>query len=526
MYSKLTPEFGDLPTKVVFESVEPGSPAAQLLYHQTQGAISAFHQKARMSRLISDQEGSHMMQALPDGGQMRYSYNFGIETVHVRLNPRVVAAAQEEAKLQVRRKLSTAYLAIDVVLTPKLYKALTQYSRTSEVIPSPTRHWYEPEFWTTIYKPANNLPLADFVALYDQSYGIVGEGYYWVMPDWIGYQTVTNMRYPGSGAIAGPIDDQPRADVTGRTGPALSPLIIYMAYGSDLGTGNGQTNIIAALYSVRDPAFGNGGGDTNVNKDKLEETSFFDTLFVAGVVADPEGDKPYATSTLASTGLVDDRLQLMKPRAGDVSISRQVTAANPVNAGTIGGGFLAKFEAEIAEGAEVPEFVYDIYVSSSNNIGANTPPDGPMVYTERRDVDVVVRAREFSGDEKPVAIHVTTNTQKRKRTSTVVASELGPRITPGPDVDSFPGRTVDWAFAALEKWTDLHGEPADPGAPKMGELKDQLAIARPVVTAPHVNFLRDAPVWAGPIAGMTRLCRITWTPSLIGRKGSTKITPG
>jgi hypothetical protein len=86
VYSRLPPEFGETPTKVVFEGVEPGSAEAQRLYHERISEISSFHQKARQNRMISESPTSSMQQALPNGDQLRYTFNNGVENIHVRLS--------------------------------------------------------------------------------------------------------------------------------------------------------------------------------------------------------------------------------------------------------------------------------------------------------------------------------------------------------------------------------------------------------------------------------------------------------
>lgn len=118
MFSRLPPPFGKPSTKVVFESVAPGSPAAQLLYHQHQAQISRFQHKARQYRDISDQPGVQMQQALPGGGQMRYSYNNGLEIVTVRLSPTEVARAEQQARNYVQP--FDPVLAIDILFVNRL----------------------------------------------------------------------------------------------------------------------------------------------------------------------------------------------------------------------------------------------------------------------------------------------------------------------------------------------------------------------------------------------------------------------
>lgn len=126
MYSRLPGQFGGAPAKVVFESVEPGSALAQRLYHEHQATITQFHVKARQSRNIGGQYGASMQQAMPDQGQLRYSYNGGQETIHVRLHPKVLERVSKEPLEPVL--IPTPQLAIDVIYTSTQYMAGDIYS--------------------------------------------------------------------------------------------------------------------------------------------------------------------------------------------------------------------------------------------------------------------------------------------------------------------------------------------------------------------------------------------------------------
>lgn len=125
MFSRLPAAVGNPPVKVVFEGVEPGSAAAQQLYHENQAAISHFHSKARQS--VGDRDVAYMQQALAGEGQLRYSFNNGQEAIHVKLETEKINETVEEKK---SLEPWQAMIAIDVVFDTRAYNILHSYSAT------------------------------------------------------------------------------------------------------------------------------------------------------------------------------------------------------------------------------------------------------------------------------------------------------------------------------------------------------------------------------------------------------------
>lgn len=117
--SRLPPEFGKNPTKLVFRGVDPGSPAARQLFLQYEGQLRHFHAKARQAVGLSELPiyATHIQ--LPGGGSMHYSYNNGQEAIHVLVNPTTVEVPTTEP---VKKTTSPTYvLAIDVVFDLDFY---------------------------------------------------------------------------------------------------------------------------------------------------------------------------------------------------------------------------------------------------------------------------------------------------------------------------------------------------------------------------------------------------------------------
>ena len=122
--SRFPPDVGRPPTKVVFDGVEPGSDAARQLLMRYQAEINRFHYRAKVTSELGASLGrdpaSYAQQALPgDDGRMRFSQIGGQETIHIRLNPKVIEGLEETMPEEDRP--TQPILAVDVIFDTKTY---------------------------------------------------------------------------------------------------------------------------------------------------------------------------------------------------------------------------------------------------------------------------------------------------------------------------------------------------------------------------------------------------------------------
>lgn len=85
MSSRLPPEPGETPTKVVVQGTKPGSPEARIIVARYQGEITHFHAKARQNRLAGEQSTQFMHQRMTNGGRMRYASINGQEVLTIEV---------------------------------------------------------------------------------------------------------------------------------------------------------------------------------------------------------------------------------------------------------------------------------------------------------------------------------------------------------------------------------------------------------------------------------------------------------
>lgn len=85
----------------------------KLIEERYQGEINKFYLGIRQQLDLSQQPGYKQFKALPDGGQLRYSYNHGQETMDIRLSPK---ALQEVTREEERKTPLPDYCVVDLVI--------------------------------------------------------------------------------------------------------------------------------------------------------------------------------------------------------------------------------------------------------------------------------------------------------------------------------------------------------------------------------------------------------------------------
>lgn len=539
---------------MVFEGVEPGSPAAQLLYHQHQGEISRFQGKARQNREISGQPGSSMQQAMPDGGQMRYTFNGGQETVHVKLTPGE-SETTSESTTQQESHHAEPLLAIDIVFEPELFMSGDIYSYTQTSREESTWLWEEGDpIPVDLNDPAlvhetHNLPDNPI----GQSFG--GPIAYTVGDT---FTLVTGIGMAET--FAGPADFAflSMFPVT-RYGFAIETFTElkltdngnWFHDSSNFWSSPARTDPpdykntwvkVDAYYYYRragvpEPTWLGREGPpvtTNEQQNVRDQVSYFDTVNVVGAIGDVGGDSYEATSVGTST---DKRLVPTTQLGAAVTVGRTVSIGS-VPPGPVGAGFIAKPRKPVDPSDTQPKpTIIDIYIAAENTIKTNTYPgleesafeidDASFSYDIKRDLGFSIRCREFIDGGGGYIVRVAPSFQKRKKHFTAPNHDQEPTIA-GPTVDSDAGRDASWKFAADKGWVDAGGAPADPSNARMGKLlADSGAIAR-TVTAHDVppRTVHTAPSYSGGVAGMTKVATIEWTPPAKEREhGKATITP-
>lgn len=513
MYSKLPAETGDTPTKVVFEGVEPGSAEAQRLYHENFGEISAFHQKARQSRLLGENDGAYMHMAMPGGGGMRYVFNNGQETLYVKLHPR---HAQRSSEPEVPPEIRTGpQLAIDVLFNPELYETadVWAYTELSVYHPAvPPRIFGDIEIVRT-YSDGRivNQP-SDFLATYPQALGVNGEVVKMTdNPAWLVYS------------------EQDLARITPGTDFELTYSLVQFPVEFPW-TSFYPPNAVAAVLKkiVRKgymipgtPAF------TSVTKEYTrDQRRFFNVLGVAGAIGDPEGRKPYESKSVdKKEDVKDGRIVPCETIKHGPEIEREIVFGDGASQRFVGLGFLALPTVPITSGAKPVKTVIDLYLGSANSTVKNTQDtatktarvgsdDSSFQYDVDQKLSGDVRVREFV-DQSPIAVKVTVRTNMAKSY---------PQFNYSPNYeDSDPERTIEWYFAAAPTWEDGGTEPADinakdsKGRSTMGELLESFRFTDILAAkiSPVERKVYSEPEWPQdkPVASMTKICRIEWTPA-------------
>lgn len=524
MYSKLPAEPRETPTKVVFEGVDPGSAAAQRLYYENFGDISSFQQKARQSRLISGQPTSSMQQQLPNGGRLTYTFNNGLETIHVKLAPRGSSSTTEPGKKP--ELVTPPQLAIDVLFNPELYE-------TGDV-------WAFTE--TTVYHPAVPPRVQPDARIY--SYDGSGNP----INDELAYALAGDTDYTGiNGTVVKLTDrfnwfiqaEQDLAIITPGTAFELTYTLVQYPNTFPF-TSFYPPNAVRAIrtYAVAKgrtdpgtPAF------TTVTKEfTRDQRRFFNGLGVAGAIGDPEGDNPYESKSVDEKEDVEDgRLVPCETIKQGPAITREIVFGDGASRRYIGIGFLALPTVPITPGAKPVKTVIDLYLGSANSKVKNTQDtatkeakfgtdDSSFQYDVDQKLSGDVRVREFR-DQSPIAVKVSVKSNMARSF---------PQFNYAPSyVVSDPDRTFEWYFAATPTWVDGGAEPADinavdaNGRPTMGDLLEMFSFTDILAAkvSPVDRKVYSKPEWPKDVAAMTKICRIEWTPAdTPNTKGKATIT--
>lgn len=540
MYSKLPPNFGNTPVKVVFEGVEPGSPEAQKLFHQHQGQIQHFHKKARQNRDISQQPGASMQQAMPAGGQMRYTYNLGQETVHVRLAPTKVVEGVSEDKDKPRK--FDVVLAIDVLFDTKPYVAADVTSYEEEVVSpgSPGSPGAAFPAYSTIFD--DGPPPPNEQELYFRVYGDLVD------------QTTSYTTSPSGFALLSSL---------GPTIPteSVSEVDFIMAWGSIYfnTTLGGYVASVSAHYLVPGAPVAVPPTERVVHKHYVRhEYEYIEGLIAVGLaVGEPGTDGAYSVKSVGvelGDPDIDSRLQTLAGGDAVRTITRRITIEEP-EPRVSGAGFAARPKTPQGEGFEI-----DVWMGSCNVTKKNAYPDGEGSTVEEDDpsfeydattgVDWTIRLREFV-DVTPHRFHVETETEQRVTTWLPPPAESGggeEEEEPDPDAEVEREHDVapterqeppeisdmnlwfDWGFAAAEAWEDTgEGDPTDAqatGSKLLGNLLAERAghseVAKCDVTD---RALLTEARWNLEFDEMTKVATIKWTPGTQTGGGTAKIIP-
>lgn len=538
--SRLPPEFGNPPTRVVLEGDRPGSPAAQLLYNQQRGEIARFHHKARQSQQISGQSHVTMQQTLTGGGRVRYVYNSGIETLHVEVFPEypVTPPGPEPTK---RVETPEPRLAIDVLFGSELYEAGYIWTATE------TTTYYPPE-------PPINEP--DEVALYWYNEALRQTVPGPIPADlWVDYFVRDAERRGHVQGVGGPMEltlksdhnmplsvlsDQFAARAAANAGPdepgAIIRTVVPITFGHpdwNYGWGFGVKTVyftVQAIQRGRGEIPGRPGYSVVDRVPKLQRYDYFKMLDVAGAVGDvtPKDGKEPFEAKYPGTTVEDDRLIPASTLKVGRRVTRQMSIVDdPEDHRTwIGAGFVARPLEPIIPGVPPTKTVIDIYIASANNVQSNSPDtalptsaierdDPSMYYDGVRSWGADVRVREFTS-EVPMAVEMVVSSERQRRFN----EHAGESETPVAVIEPSVRRRV-WHFAASADWEDNGRDPLDvtatnaAGRSTMGKLLASASVNvmfGPILD-PQPRELVNEPRWDGDVRDtMARLCRITWTP--------------
>lgn len=514
MYSKYPARPGEPPVKVVFEGIEPGSPEAQQLFFANQAAIQHFHAKARQNRDISGQAGAHMQQAQRDGGQFRYSYNNGIETVHIKLSPQRIERQLREPPPPELPPIPPT-LAVDVLFE-------TPFAELGNV------WWYAEKTTTRPGTPGENYPS---VVIYQASVE------YWQSQ--FSSDTIWDEVYAGgtvygngpSGTVLG-LEQHDQLVARGPQEP-WNIMQTYVIMKRHAPPGLGQPYYVTEAFTLTmatRPVNIPPGPPVTVTEKVYthDQRSFFKTLNLVGAQGNPEGDPEKDPPYVARTPGESDDGRLVP--CEELKIGKEIERILPPEApdqppNFVGAGFLAQPTMPITPGVEPEDTVIDIFVARSDvrqwneRSDAKTSSrfavdDSSMKYQiEDFPRQVTIRAREFVG-VSPVAIKVTVKAGMKK----VLTPDGEPAVTTFGD--SVPPRPVAWFFAAAPIWQDSGNEPAEPDTrdgedrPMMGRLakEETMFVNQDQTRTPPDRVFRTAPKFDKPAEEYARVCRITWTP--------------
>lgn len=516
-------------------------------YARLQGEINQFYSSIRQSIDISGSPGSKVIRKLPNGGQLRYTNNQGLEVIDVQLQ---IVPVEESRQQIVRPELVDAVLAIDVL-----------FEQTAAVAGDVTTYWEDvvspgdpgspgapfPTAWVDLFA-ADPLPFSPsapsgpspgWASSVDGSIG--PSGY-----------------YKATGALDGLIGPYLTSalgtamltSLPGVSGPSISEVPFTLVYGRpiiNISAGGTLIDVVMG-WTVPGAPIPIDPTPPDIRKYYTRDTyKHLNSLLVAGLQVGVPGDGGYSTKSVVVRPPDDKRLKALAGGATERHVTRQVTLTDP-EPNIVGCGFVAR-----RRDSSDPETILDVYAASCNVVKTNSYPDGKNVtigaddpsftYTTIGDVRWTVRAREYI-NAAPVAFGVTIETEQETQHFTApeieIVDEGGTRFEPGynvpptvaePLATSHSGRSLRREFAALRSWVDVAGD-ADPTddpsgldvslGNKLAELSGTKTLVGP---SPLEREWPTEALWDDAVSQMTKIATIRWIAGGASGPGKVEITP-
>lgn len=545
--SKKGQQFGSPPCKIRIEGEDGFKPEQQVILELLQGEISRFYAGCVQQRQLSGQSGHKQIKALPDGRQLRYTYNGGQETIDVRLSPKSHPKATQAESPE--KPTHDFVLAIDVLFESEQHVAgdVTSYT---EVVVTPGDPGVPgepfPSDWDMLFASSSPLfspedPLTEPWDWESPGRGPIGPSKYYkaigFFDGYVGPYTVTPTGIPLFSEV----------DIDGMSVSETPFTLVYGAPYMDYSSAPSGTHLMVEFgWTVPGATVPIPPTPADIRKYYIRDKyTYFDTFKVVGLQVGDPAEGGYTAKSAGSVDDPDNRLKSLTGYPTAKSVDRTLTAADaPPN--LLGHCFVARPRDSIDL-----KTVIDVYAATCDVQKTNSYPDGEgstlavddptFDYAVKQDFRWTIRVREFV-DGGPVAIGVTTKCEGETQHFTApeieVLTEAGIEYEPGynipPTVEDAPvvtadARTSSWAFAALSAWEDT-GDNTDPTLgsddpeAKLGKLLDELSGSSTITgPEPLERKLLDAPAWEQPVEAMTKIATITWTPSPTGGKGSASI---
>lgn len=542
---------GKPPVQVIINGVSIDSGAARELFPRVKGLVGQFLGAAR-TRTDGLEQG-HAARKVP-GIDMRYQINQGQEKLVVRIDAEMVSRLLEQPTIPEPKRTATPILAVDVLLRTELYEAgdVTSYEDVliTPADPGEVGAPFPPQGqWTYFFDPS----LEDREPIFspdnpaqpgqeEPNGTYTEESGYFLASEVMGPYLTTPA---GIGIVGGRVDINGPSVYDGD-GPGV------VVYGAPLVDAEGRARFRAEFgwYFPPAPIPRDPTPEVRGKLYQRDVTSRFDTLYAVGLrVGDPDKGGYEIISGTEEPQEQDNRLKALILSPTLLSAERAMTVDGEESFNQVGHGFVVR-----PSRPDEDKVVIEVFAASCNIRKFNAYPDGegstleaddPTFSYEPKDPNLAlwtVRAREFV-DQSPVAVRVQYTTEQEVQhyspePTQPPPDESGnlPPATPGydkvPDIPSPPvtsdsPRTPVWHFAALEDWTDPgDGDPTlDPSQESLGRLLGE-AEGGTIVTGPDPleRELPDTLNWKQPLAEMTQIARIEWTPATPTREGKARIT--
>lgn len=518
------------------------------LYEQLQGEITQFYSRARQSGDMSGSPGFKVVKQLPNGGQLRYTNNHGLETIDVQLHS--VEQSTQEA-VRVRPELTDVVLAIDVL-----------FDVDAQVAGDVTTYWKDvvnpgnpgdpgapfPTAWAELFA-ADPLPFSPSApsgpspGWESSAEGSIGpSGYYRATGALDGFIGPYLTSIIGTAMLT---------SLPGVTGPSISEVPFTLVYGRpviNISAGGTLIDVVMG-WTVPGAPIPIDPTPPDIRKYYTRDTyKHLSTLIVAGLQVGALDDGGYSTKSVAVRPPDDTRLKSLVSHPAERTVSRTLTVADP-ETGILGHGFVAR-----RRDSSDPETIIDVYAASNNVLKINEYPEGEecaittdhpsFTYTTPTTATAwTVRVREYI-NEGPAAFRAQIDSEVEVQHFTApeieIVDEGGSRFEPGynvpPTVAADPevtsaGRTLRRTFAATRAWVDVTPD-KDPTANPTGTVKSlgkQLAeVSGTKVLAGPEPLEREwptEPAWDGAVAEMTKIATIRWVAGGPTGPGKAEITP-